>query len=473
MSSTTQDGRHDFGIEEQVIRKRERLAYGLGALGKDFGCAIVFLYATFFMIEVAKVPAAFVGGLMLFARIFDAFTDPMMGLVVDNTRTKWGKFRPWIIIGAAVNALFIVALFTVPEGMNLQLYFALIFIFWGITYTINDISYWSMLPTLATGKRSRERLAVIPRLFAATAWWLLGTFGIAAVNVLGDGDRAKGFQQLAILMAVLFVVLSAVCVASVRSLVESDPDQEKTSVKRMFSLIGKNDQLMAFLACVVLFNLIIQLSGGMLLFYFDNVIEDIELFGVWQGFGGLTQMAALLILPMVAKRLPRQMVYLLASTGPVVGLVLLFFAQVGSGPSIGVMVAAGSILFNIGVGFFLGISIVMLADVVDYGEYKFGTRNESIVFSVQPMLVKFAAAFAGGFAGFGLAIVGFDAELEQQSASTRMGITVLTIAVPIAAAVLGYLLYQWKYKLNGEFHEEVMSSLAAMRENPMADGYPI
>jgi melibiose permease len=462
------------GVEafEQIVPRNQRLAYGLGALGKDFGVAIVFLYTMFFMIDVVGLNPAFVGGLMLFARIFDAFTDPAMGLIVDNTRTRWGKFRPWILIGAVVNSIFIVALFTVPEGWNLEAYFAVAFILWGITYTINDISYWSMLPTLATGKRSRERLAVVPRLFAAAAWWLLGTFGILAVAELGNGDDAAGFRALALIMAALFVGLSLVCVAVVRPLIEADPAAEKTSIGRMAKLITQNDQLVAFLGAVVLFNMIIQIAGGMALFYFTDVVGYQELFAVWQGVGGLTQMAALFMLPALAKRLPRQVVYGIASALPVAGLSLLFLTNIVA-PGSTVLVGASSILLNLGVGLFLGISIVMLADVVDYGEYKFGTRNESVVFSVQPMLVKFAAAFAGAFVGFGLGIVGYDADLDVQSDGTKAGMTVLMIGLPIACAVVGYVIYQLKFKLNGEFHEEVLRSLEAEREVPTAGGYPL
>lgn len=456
---------------EQIVSRSQRLFYGLGALGKDYGVAIVFLYGTFFMIDVARVPAAFVGGLMLFARLFDAFTDPAMGLIVDNTRTRWGKFRPWIMIGAVVNAIFVVALFTVPDNMSLPLYFSIVFIIWGITYTINDISYWSMLPTLATGKRSREKLAIIPRLFAAFAWWSLGTFGLIMVERLGDGDQAKGFQQLAIIMAVVFVVLSLVCVIFVRSLIE--PEQtESTSIKRMAKLIVKNDQLVAFLGCVVLFNLVILLSGGMLLFYFTDVVGQQQLFGVWQGFGGLTQIAALFALPAVAKRLSRTSVYGIASVFPILGLGVLWLSQLVDVNKVP-FVSVGAILFNIGVGLFLGISVVMLADVVDYGVFKFGTRNESIVFSVQPMVVKFAAAFAGAFVGFGLALVGYDADLAQQTEGTKAGITVMTVGLPIIAAILGFIIYKRYYKLNGSFHDEVLHSLYAAREVPTAGGFPL
>jgi melibiose permease len=111
--------------------------------------------------------------------------------------------------------------------------------------------------------------------------------------------------------------------------------------------------------------------------------------------------------------------------------------------------------------------------VVDYGVFKFGTRNESIVFSVQPMVVKFAAAFAGAFVGFGLALVGYDADLAQQTEGTKAGITVMTVGLPIIAAILGFIIYKRYYKLNGSFHDEVLHSLYAAREVPTAGGFPL
>ncbi|MGV1003233.1 MAG: melibiose:sodium transporter MelB [Candidatus Nanopelagicales bacterium] len=457
---------------EAIVPRTQQLAYGLGALGKDFGCAIVFIYTMFFMIDIAGVSAAFVGALMLVSRLFDAFTDPAMGLVVDNTRTRWGKFRPWVISGAIINSFFIVGLFTIPDGVNLELYFGAMFILWAITYTLNDIPFWSMLPTLATGKRSREKLAVIPRLFASLAWWLLGTFGLWAVARLGNGNEAQGYQMLAIIMSVLFVALSLLCVVMVRPLSEEDQSGEKTSFKRMIQIIVTNDQLIVFLISVALYNMIIQIAGGMSLFYFTDVIGNQDLFAVWRGFGGLTQMAGLIALPMVARMMSRQVLYFVASVLPVIGLTLLWVGA-SSGYASVPLVAAASILENIGVGFFLGISTVMLADIVDYSEFKMGTRNESVIFSIQPMLVKFAAAFASGFVGFGLAFVGHNPDLDVQSAGTKAGMTFLMIWLPIIAAVVGYLVYRAKYKLNGEFHDEVLSSLAAERLVPAADGYPL
>ncbi len=144
---------------------REKYSYGIGALGKDLAYAIVATYLMFYFTDVVGLNPAYVGTLFLVARLWDAVNDPMMGMIVDNTRTKWGKFRPWIMIGTIVNAVVIVFMFRKPdlEGTALYAYYSIMYILWGMTYTIMDIPYWSMLPSLSNDKEEREKIAVIPR----------------------------------------------------------------------------------------------------------------------------------------------------------------------------------------------------------------------------------------------------------------------------------------------------------------------
>lgn len=125
----------------------------------------VFLNDLFYRYD--RIDTAFVGNLFLVARVWDAFNDPMMGFVVDNTRTKWGKFRPWILIGTVLNAIVLVFMFTKPsglEGTGMYIYFSVVYILWGMTYTVMDIPYWSMLPSLSSTKKERDSMSVIPRI---------------------------------------------------------------------------------------------------------------------------------------------------------------------------------------------------------------------------------------------------------------------------------------------------------------------
>ncbi|NAX07247.1 glycoside-pentoside-hexuronide (GPH):cation symporter, partial [Vibrio sp. V40_P2S30T141] len=190
------------------ITLQTKVSYGLGALGKDFACAPIYIFLMFYFTDVAGLPAAFVGTIFLAARIIDAITDPMMGVIVDNTRSKFGKFRPWIVIGTLLNAVVLVGLFSTHmfEGTTLYIYAAAAYILWGLTYTIMDIPYWSMIPALSSSRQEREKLVVWPRLFASLAWFVTGTYGLYIVGQLGQGDQGKGFFNVAMLIAVLFIM---------------------------------------------------------------------------------------------------------------------------------------------------------------------------------------------------------------------------------------------------------------------------
>ena len=184
-----------LGDGRDTVDLSTKVAYGFGALGKDFACSIIYIFLMFYYTDVAGLPAAFVGSLFLVARVVDAVTDPMMGVLVDNTRSRHGKFRPWIVIGTFVNSLALIAVFSTHlfSGSALYVYAAITYILWGITYTIMDIPYWSMVPALSCSRPQRERLVVWPRIFASIAWMLMGGYGLWAVGALGGDDKGQGF----------------------------------------------------------------------------------------------------------------------------------------------------------------------------------------------------------------------------------------------------------------------------------------
>ena len=197
---------------------REKYSYGIGALGKDLAYAIVSTYLMVYFTDAVGLNPAFVGTLFLVARLWDAVNDPAMGMIVDNTRSKFGKFRPWIFIGTVLNAVVIVFLFRKPdlEGLPLYAYFSIMYILWGMTYTIMDIPYWSMIPTLATTKEDREKISVVPRIFASLGGLTVTTFGIALVNKLGNGNQIKGFEYFALGIVIIFIISTIVTCINVK-----------------------------------------------------------------------------------------------------------------------------------------------------------------------------------------------------------------------------------------------------------------
>lgn len=340
------------------------------------------------------------------------------------------------------------------------------YILWGMTYTVMDIPYWSMLPSLSKTNEERAQMSVIPRIFASCAWLIMGAFGLSIVNTLGNGNQTKGYGSFAIIIAIIFSITSIITVVNVKDssckTTEISKKSEKTSLKRAFKVIKENDQLMVFIGVVLAYNLVAQLSGGMSIYYFKYVVGNENMYQVFTAFAGLAEIAALMIFPMLSKRMSKKGVFRLACYLPAVGLIILLFAGIFV-PGNAALIALSGIILKLGSGFTLGATTVMLADVIDYGEVRFGSRNESIIASFQTLLVKTASAVSGWLIGVGLTIVGYVPNITQ-TAGTIFGMRILMVAVPSVITLLGFFIYVKGYKLHGEYQEKIMNELNNKRD---------
>jgi len=437
------------------IRLSTKISYGFGALGKDFACSIIYIFLMFYYTDVAGISAAFVGTLFLVARVIDAVTDPMMGMIVDNTRTRFGKFRPWILAGTIVNSFTLVAVFAAHnlEGTWLYVYAAVTYILWGVTYTIMDIPYWSMIPALSSRRVEREKLVVWPRLFASFAWMIMGTYGLATVARLGNGNEGHGFLMLTLFIVVSFVASALLTFFNVREVTTVNSSTKKFSLVDARNVILRNDQLASLIGCVLSFNIATQLVGGFAIYYFTYAIGRPDLFPVFALVSGIAEMAGVFVFPWLCAKLPRRLTWYIASGFPLGCCLILMLAGLIAPENAALVGLAGAAL-KFGGGIMNGLSTVMLADVVDYGEYRSGQRSESIIFSVQTMLVKFAGAFSGFFIGIGLSLIGYIPNVEQ-SEDTIFGLRVLMIGLPTIFVVLGAWIYARFYRLHGQLQAEV------------------
>lgn len=445
------------------VSAKEKYSYGLGALGKDMVCGLIFTFAMLYFTDVLKISASFVGSLFFFAKFWDAINDLAMGVIVDNTRSRFGKFRPWLVIGTLVNAAVFVCMFTNfgLSGTALYVFAAVMYILWGMTYTIMDIPYWSMLPNLTNDKREREKISVIPRIFASIGGSLIiGGFGLQIIDFLGKGDMQKGFTSFAWVIAIVFIFTIGVTVCNVKT-----PDKalntkaDKISIKQMFQIILKNDQLLIAIGIILTFNLAVQIMNGVSTYYFIYVTGSKAMFSVFTMFAGFAEIAGLFLFPKLVGKVSRARVYLLACLSPIFGFLLLLAIGYLS-PQNALLTAAAGILVKFGSGLQLGTATVILADVVDYGEYKFGTRNESVTFSIQTLMVKFSSAIGALLTGFALELTGYIPNAAQ-SAATVMGIRVIMIVIPAVFTGLSFLIYKRFFKLSGAFYDQMMEKLAA------------
>ena len=173
---------------------KEKFAYGIGAVGKDMVYMLSASYILYYFQDIMKTSAIAMGVILLVARVFDAFNDPIMGVVVAKTKTRWGKFRPWLLIGTITNAVILFLMFAAPptlDGKGLVAYAAVTYILWGVTYTMMDIPYWSMIPAFTEGGKEREGLSALARSCAGVGSALVTIFTVMAVAGIGSSLTAK------------------------------------------------------------------------------------------------------------------------------------------------------------------------------------------------------------------------------------------------------------------------------------------
>ena len=247
---------------------KQKTAFGIGAVGKDMVYALSASYVMYYYQDVLGLSASFVGVVLMAARFFDAFNDPFMGVLVAKTRTRWGRFRPWIFSGTLLNALVLYALFAAPvlDEAALMVYFSVVYILWGVTYTMMDIPYWSMIPAVTRTPKDRENLSMVGRTCAGVGSALIAMFTMLLVGALGGDSERAGFRWVALIVAVIFAVTELVCCISMK---ETTPSEMKTAtVKEMFSALFRNDQAMVVVGSIVLINSALYLTSNFIIYFF-------------------------------------------------------------------------------------------------------------------------------------------------------------------------------------------------------------
>lgn len=454
-------------VKKMQLKKRQIAAFSFGAFGKDIVYMLISSYLLYYYNVVLGMSSVFIGTIMMAARIFDAFNDPIMGIIVAKTKTRWGRFRPWIFAGTVLNAVTIYALYATPESMGdsaQRVWLSVFYFAWGITYTLMDIPFWSMIPAITEPGKDREQLTSIARTCAGIGDAIPTVLTMTVVPILGalgtgSGYRA-GFKWWALIIAVVFVISETVCVLCVPER-PVKTDGGSTGILDMFKALIHNDQAMTVVASVILVYTSINICGNLILYFFKFDVGDEGAYSVFAAVVFAAQVLVMMIVPALRQKFTKFELFIFGFIIQIAGfamMLLLAVSGIYTPDNCYVFCLPGCMVY-IGYGILNVIMTIFLSDSVDYGEVKNGTREESVIFSMQTFTVKLASGLAIFLAGIIVDVIKLDKNAIVQSQSTLNGLRMWMTIPSVILLIIGIIIFKKFYKLNEQKMNEIKTKL--------------
>ncbi len=470
----------------QKLSTGAKLSYALGAVGKDMVYMLSASYVLYYYQDIIGVSAFAMGIILLIARVFDAFNDPVMGIIVAKTKTRWGKFRPWLLIGTVTNAIILVMMFSAPPKMNpagLTAYAATVYILWGVTYTMMDIPYWSMIPAFTKGGKEREGLTTLARSAAGVGSAIVMVVTVIAVQALGKmfgGETPReieivGFRCFSIVIAALFIIFTLLTCINVKE--KSTAEMETVSVGQMFKALIQNDQALTVVVAIVLINCAIYITSNLVIYFFkydfggEGWYNSYTLFNM---FGGAMQVLSMMILyPLLRRWFSNTKIFYIGLSSAIIGYAVLLVLAFTNMSNVFILFIPGFLIFAAS-GIMNILTTVFLANTVDYGYLKNKRRDESVIFSMQTFVVKLASGIAAFAASLCLQINNLSneatTEAEQTidfslavSQSAKIGLRMTMALIPIAGLFIAIFWFKKRFILNDDKIAEISKQVAEMQ----------
>jgi melibiose permease/lactose/raffinose/galactose permease len=355
-----------------------------------------------------------------------------------------------------LSAVFSVLLFSgIGEGWGFLLLFGAAYLLWDITYGINDIGYWTLLPVLSSDQKQREKIGTFARICANVGMYIVMVAWQPVTAAMGDTPRA--WLICAIVIAVLYLAGLLFPLLGVREKRVAPEEQESTTVKQMLRALLKNDQLLWTTLAMGLFMVGYCTTVNFAVYYMKYLFGNEGLYVVLVAVVGVSQLGTLAVYPTVAKRMNRRALYTLGTALVVLGYLIFFVAEVSIA-----LVVLGAVLVFVGQAFIQTLMLMFLTDTVEYGHWKLGKRNESITFSIQPLINKIGGALATGIVSMTLILSGIKIDggtVDAIGPDGKLIVKIAMFAIPLAMIVAGYVVYLKKYTIDEKRYAQILSDL--------------
>lgn len=430
----------------------QRIGYGAGDLGINLYFISTATYLLYFYTDVFGISAAVAASVLLAARVVDAVTDPLMGMIAERTRTRWGRLRPYLLFGAIPLGLVGILTFTTPElDQTGRIWWAYVtYILFGLLYTVVGIPYSALTSSMTTDHQERTVLSTIRMAFAFSGGYLISVGMLPLVGLFED--RQTGFQMVMVLFAVLATALLWFTFASTEERIQPPPTQ-KLAIADSLRAVFRNPPL---LVVMLLF------SGGMLSFtvrqtvtvyYLKYNVGREDLVALFFGITMPVMLLGLLAVPRLAAKFGKAGGIMLGAGVTIAGSLGLYFTPYDQIVWIFVfasVVALGGTPIAV-------LGWAMIPDTVEYAQWKLGLRADGAIFSFASFFQKLAKAVGGAGVAAALAVAGYVANAEQSEASLAAIHNLMTLA-PVGIMVLMILAASF-YRLDRKTHDEILEAL--------------
>ncbi|HOA89981.1 MAG TPA: glycoside-pentoside-hexuronide (GPH):cation symporter [Propioniciclava tarda] len=437
---------------------RNRWSFAIGTIGRDMVYGLVSMFLIVFITDAVHVSNWTLGllmGLILAVRLLDAVGDFAIGALVDNTRTRWGPYKPWIAIGMLVSASATVLLFTdfgLREGAFV-LAFTLLYIVWSFSFSANDIPYWSFVQALTTNQKERERISSLAKIFATIGLFSVVVGIIPVTAALGGGVRAWTLFAVGVVVVMILGQLVTLVGVDQRQLIVPE---RHVRPREVFDAVRKNDQLLWTAISMVLFQTGYVTTTTFGPYFFKYIYGDAAMYTPFGAILGVGMVLGFLLFPLARRRFSRRQLYTGSMAVIVAGYLIFFFAPM----NMIVLSVCGLMLF-IGDSFIVILMIGFITDCVDYGQWKLGVRSGAVTFAVQPFINKVGGALSTAIVGITLIFTGVNGASGPADLSPGgvWGVKLMMLQFPAVLIVISYLIYRRKFVIDERLHAQIVSEL--------------
>ena len=466
-------------VDKQGSNLKSRMAYAFGNVGQS---AFYNALSTYFIVYVTSslfagvdkgIATKLIGiitSLVVIIRIAEIFIDPLLGNIIDNTNTKWGRFKPWQLIGGTVSALLLVVVYTGLFGLvNVNttwfiVLFVVVFIVLDVFYSLRDISYWGMIPALSNDSHERSTYTALGSFGGSIGYNGLTIIVIPIVTYFSfvfTGNRTEsqsGWTCFAIIVAILGIL--TVCSVAFGTKESSSTlranAEENGGPLAAFKALAQNDQLLWVALSYLLYAIANVATTGVLMYLFKYILNNSNAYSIVGVIPVITGLIMAPAYPVLNKRIPRRYLYLGGMALMIIGY-LLFIIGSSSLP----MVTVGLVFFYLPQTFIQMTAILSLTDSIEYGQLKNGKRNEAVTLSVRPMLDKIAGACSNGIVGAVAIAAGMigSATAADMTAANIHTFKVWAFYVPLAVIILSGVVFLLKVKITEKMHADIVKQL--------------